>query len=273
MTTAERSTTTTWATERATVGGGEILYDRAGNGPPVLVLPRDNGHPPGNDFLDRLAQEYTVYYPWYPGFHGGGDPAAWEWIVTARDLAVLQLQLLDALGLARVSVVGLGFGGWLAAEMAAMAGDRISALLLVGAMGIKPSQGFIYDQFIVSCEAYAREAFADQAVFDALYTAEPGFDQLESWETDREMTSRIAWKPYMHNRALPDLLRAVRTPALVVWGANDTVVPVVCAEQFRAVLPNAQLEVLAETGHAVDLEQPRALASIASSFLKSAHVS
>src|SRR5262245_20131327 len=101
-----------WTSEAASVCGLEIRYARAGSGIPVLVLPRDNGHAPTHEFLDRLAAEFTVYHPWYPGFHAGGDQAAWDWLGDVRDLAAIQLRTLDALGLNRVHLVGLGFGGW-----------------------------------------------------------------------------------------------------------------------------------------------------------------
>ena len=43
------------------------------------------------------------------------------------------------------------------------------------------------------------------------------------------MTFRIAWKPYMYSQTLPHLLGGVTTPALVVWGAEDRIVPLVAS--------------------------------------------
>ena len=258
----------TWETVPARVGSGQITFARAGQGDPVLVLPRENGHPPSDEFVDALAGHHTVYHPWYPGFHGGGDAADWAWLGNPRDLAVVIGQAAAKFGLERMTVIGLGFGGWLAAEIAATAGGRLSALILVAPMGIRPPEGYILDQFLVSTEGYARAGFADDAAFEAVYGVEPDLAQLESWETDREMTSRLAWKPYMHNRALTGLLRAVETPTLVVWGEADKVVPVGTAALWKAALPNCTVEVIPGTGHAVNLEQPRALASIVAPFLK-----
>jgi pimeloyl-ACP methyl ester carboxylesterase len=135
-------------------------------------------------------------------------------------------------------------------------------------MGIQPQDPFIYDQFIGNTEGYARHGFVDQAKFDAIYGKEPDFDQLESWETDREMTSRLAWKPYMYNPALPRLLAGVSRPALVIWGDSDAIVPLECAERFRAALPDATLEVFPGSGHALDLEEPRGLAETIMAFSK-----
>ena len=91
-------------------------------------------------------------------------------------------------------------------------------------------------------------------------------DQLESWETDREMTSRLAWKPYMYNRSLPRLLAGVGVPALVAWGEEDRIVPLECATLYASALPNATLETYPGAGHAVDLERPAQLAARVATF-------
>jgi pimeloyl-ACP methyl ester carboxylesterase len=256
-----------WSVRTLRVCGGEISLRSAGSGTPILVLPRDNGHPPRHELLELLAREFEVHTPWLPGFHGG-HPEQWEWLTSVRDLAMVQLQLARALGLGRFGLLGLGFGGWIAAEMAAMCAAGLERLVLVAPMGIQPRTGFIHDQFLGSTEAYARAAFSDARFFDAVYGPAPDYDQLESWETDREMTSRIAWKPYMYDPALPRLLAGVSAPALVVWGDRDAIVPLECAELYRSALPGAAVQIVPGCGHAVDLEQPRALAASVAAFLR-----
>jgi 2-hydroxy-6-oxo-octa-2,4-dienoate hydrolase len=71
----------------------------------------------------------------------------------------------------------------------------------------------------------------------------------------------------MYSQTLPHLLGGVETPALVVWGRQDRVVPVECGERFRDLLPRARLELLDDCGHFVDLEQPRELSALVSAFI------
>lgn len=271
MTTTERSSASTieWVTRSIPVCGGSVSVLMGGSGAPLLVLPRDNGHPPNHEFLDLLAGQSTVYFPWLPGFHGS-SPEEWEWLTSFRDLAIVTRQLIRALDLDRVDVVGLGFGGWLAAEMATMGHELFQTMTLVAPMGIQPKHEYILDQFLISTEAYARAGFASDESFERVYGTEPEFDQLESWETDREMTSRVAWKPYMYNPVLARLLAAVPTPTVIAWGDADRVVPPECGELYRAALPHAKVQVFPNAGHALDLEQPVALAAAVAAQLSAA---
>ena len=256
-----------WPATTLSLCGSPFSYRKSGSGPALVVLPHETGYAPRTEFLDALALDFTVYAPWLPGFHGG-HPAEWEWLTNVRDLVAILRQAVDALGLDRPHVVGLGFGGWLAAEMAAMGGSSFGRLALVSPMGIQPRAGFIHDQFLGSTESYCRLMFSDQSKFDAIYTPEPDFEQLESWETDREMTARLAWKPYMYNPALPGLMAGVSNPVLIVTGDDDRIVPAECATRYEEAIPGARLTVLPGAGHAVDLEQPTALASAVASFLR-----
>ena len=92
-------------------------------------------------------------------------------------------------------------------------------------MGIKPPEGDIADQAIVSYIDYPKSGFHDEAAFTASM-AMSTTDQLEAWDIAREMCFRTAWKPYMYSQTLPHLLGGVRTPALMIWGDDDQIVPV-----------------------------------------------
>jgi pimeloyl-ACP methyl ester carboxylesterase len=257
--------TPSWTTEIVPVAGVALRVARAGQGAPVLVLHHDIGGIEPAPFHDALAREFAVLAPSHPGFDGSERPG---WMRSVRDVAAVYQGLLADLG--GVSVVGLGFGGWIAAEMATMAPAAFRRLVLVGAMGIKPERGEIADQALLSYVDYARLGFADQAAFDRVFGAEPPTPLLERWDLNREMTFRIAWKPYMYNPTLPHLLGAVRTPALVVWGREDRIVPLECGERYAKALADARLQVVEDAGHFADMERPGALARLVGDFLRPA---
>ena len=248
-----------WTESTMKAAGTKLHVARAGKGRPIVVLHHETGTLDRLPFYDALANHYDVLVPHHPGYSRSERP---EWMRSARDIAVIYRGILSELEIKDAALVGLGFGGWIAAEMASMAPAHLSRLVLVGAMGIKPTQGDILDLAVTGYVDYARAGFHDQKAFDRVYGAEPSVDQLEMWDICREMSFRIAWKPYMYSQTLPYLLGAVRTPALVVWGDDDKVVPQSAGKSYAKALPNAKLEIVKACGHCVDMEQPEALAKL-----------
>jgi len=257
-----------WREQTIELGDARLRVMRAGptdrGGRPVLVLHHDIGTPDRLAFYDRLADKFDAIVPQHPGFGSEERP---PWLRHPRDLAALYQWLLAELGAERASLVGLGFGGWIAAEMAALAPRDFHRLVLVGAMGVKPPEGDIFDQAIVSYIDYAQANFHDPAAFARIY-GEVSTDQLVAWDLCREMCFRIAWKPYMYTATLPHLLGGVRAPALVVWGEHDRIVPRSAGELYARRLRQARFEVVRGAGHCVDMEQPDALAGLVLPFLE-----
>jgi pimeloyl-ACP methyl ester carboxylesterase len=227
-----------------------------GDGPALVVLPHEFGQIGWGRLQERLAGRRRVIALSPPGFDQSDRPA---WIRNVPDLAALVGQALDTLGLGTASVLGLGFGGWVAAELAVRGPQRVDRLILHAPMGIKPPAGEIVDQFLVSSATYVEMGFTSAEAFAA---AVPGGPEahLDRWENNREMTTRIAWKPYMYNPALPHLLRGLPVPTAVSWCAGDRIVPQSCADAYCAAIPGATYLEFAAGGHAADLEIPDLLA-------------
>ncbi len=252
-----------WSDTTTEVAGVKLHLSRAGSGPALLVLHHDIGSPDQLPFYDLLAERFTVLVPHHPGWGRSARPT---WMRSVRDLAAVHQWLLADQGLNDVSLVGLGFGGWIAAEMASLAPRDFRRLVLAAPMGIKPPEGDILDQAIISYIAYPQAGFRDQENFRRVF-GEVSTDQLEAWDVAREMCFRIAWKPYMYSQTLPYLLGGVRAPALVVWGDDDKIVPRSAGDAYARALPRARLEIVPGCGHFIDMEQPEALARLVTDFV------
>ncbi len=258
------TTATNFTEEFVQVDFGKVHLMKGGTGSPLLLFQDDLGSPGWQPFYDELARNFTLYVPSHPGFGKSDRP---DWMRSARDLALSHLWLMRKLGLESVSAVGIGFGGWLAAEMATMCHHIFDRMVLVGALGVQPTEGEILDQILLSGDEYARLCFHDSAKFEAVYGSETTVDQREVWEVNREMVIRVAWKPYMFDQSLPHLLGSVDTPTLVVSAENDKIVPASCGQRYADLIPNARLEVLAGSGHCADVEKPLELAGLISGFI------
>ena len=132
--------------------------------------------------------------------------------------------------------------------------------------GIKPPEGDILDQAIISYIAYPQAGFHSLDAFRAVY-GDVSTDQLEQWDIAREMCFRVAWKPYMYSQTLPHLLGGVRSPALLVWGDDDRIIPRSAADVYAKALRNARLEIVGDCGHFVDMEKPDELADLILPFV------
>jgi pimeloyl-ACP methyl ester carboxylesterase len=232
---------------------GAIAGRTAGNGSRVMVLHHEIGSLGWTSFCEALSSRFTVTCTDLPGF-GGSDRL--EWARHPRDLATVLTLYLDKLAIGSLTLVGLGFGGWVAAEMAVMNQRRLDRIVLAGAMGIQPDEGEIMDQMLMSFDDYIRSGFSSIETHDNVFGTESTREQRAMWGAARETTARIAWKPYMFSHHLPEVLRCVETPTLVVWGRDDHIVPLSSGEIYARTLPNATLEVIDACGHFVDLEQP-----------------
>lgn len=258
------TTTSTLQTRSLDVAGLPITYAEGGAGVPLLVLPHETGAMDGDAFRESLAGSHRVLSVTLPGWDGTPRP---EWMRSVRDMAVLLHLFLDGAGLERLDVVGLGFGGWLAAEMATMNQSRFAHLVVVNPVGLLPDDGEILDQFLLSHEDYLRAGFSDDGRFEAHWAdGRPDVDELVRQDENREMTARIAWKPYLYSQTLGELLREVRVPTQIVWAAGDRVAPESIARRYADLLPHATFERLADAGHFAELEQPERLAALIDGF-------
>ena len=245
---------------------GKIRVLEGGTGTPVVVLHHSWGGPGWLPFHDALVGAGArAIVPDMPGWGGSERPA---WAREPRDIAIIVGRLIEALALDGAKLVGLGFGGYVAAELATMNPSRLSAVVLVGAAGLQPKSGEILDQMMLSHRKYVEESFRDADAYTAYMGEEPPDDVRDLWDFSREMTARVTWKPYMFNRRLAPLLGDMHLPTLLVWGKDDKVVPYECAEQYQAALPNASISVVEGAGHVVELEQPERLAALVAAFPK-----
>lgn len=240
--------------ERAVeVAGSEVTLLEAGDGPPLLVLHEELGPPHLCAWHEALARTRRLIVPVHPGFRG---PRI-KWMRSVRDLAAFYGFLLRQEGLAGCDVVGVSFGGWVAAEMAVGDPRLFRRMALVAPFGVKPKTGFIMDMFPITSLDYLRASVADPdgtPELEKLY-GEASPRQIEDWEDARTECARLGWEPYMHNPSLPDLLGGVTgLPTLVLWGEKDAILPQDAARTYAASIPGAKLKTFPGVGHRPEIE-------------------
>jgi pimeloyl-ACP methyl ester carboxylesterase len=253
--------------ERLSIGGVELDILRRGAGRPILLLHGFEPVSPRAPFLDALSDHAEVIAPSHPGFGRSPRPEDFD---TVYDLVRLYLDVLDGLPYDAVTLLGLSFGGWLAAELATVCSHRIDTLVLVDAVGIKisgPETPDILDVFNTSpAEVHRRSWHApDQWApdFDAMSD-----EELIAHHRNRESLCLYAWRPYMYNPRLRRWLRRITVPTLVLWGASDRIVTPAYGRAYADLIPGAHFETIARAGHRPEIEQPEAFVERIVAFLK-----
>ena len=249
--------------------GLTVEVRRGGAGVPLLVLHGELGVPGWLEAHQHLSESFDVIVPSLPGYGRTTRP---DWIMGARDLAVWVTWFARDLELPMpLNLIGGSLGGWVAAEIATIAPQFIHKMVLVGAMGIKPDNGEIFDYFLESGATGLRRAFHrpdDAPQFIRHYGKDLSQEALDVLEQHREMTCRIAWKPYMHSLTLRHLLPAIDVPTLLVWGANDAIIPLESGEIYQRGIERSKLVVIEECGHMPDIEKPAAFSRLVQTFLQ-----
>ncbi len=253
--------------ERLSVEDIELEVVRRGQGRPVLLLHGMHTVDPQAPFLDLLGRRAEVIVPSHPGFGHSERPADFD---TVYDLVHLYLDVLEALPHERVSLVGLSFGGWLAAEIAAACSHRIDRLVLVDAFGIKISDREtpdILDVFNTSPQEVERNRWHDPGRWAPDFNALSD-DEIVVHARNWDALCLYGWQPYMYNPQLKRWLRQIRRPTLVLWGASDGLVTPSYGRAYSALIPGARFELIAEAGHHPEIEQPEAFVDRLNAFLE-----
>jgi pimeloyl-ACP methyl ester carboxylesterase len=256
------------AAERLTVRGIELEVLRRGTGRPILLLHGFDTVDAAAPFLDGLAREGEVVAPSAPGFGNSPRPKDFD---TVYDLVHLYRAVLSALPDDKITVVGFSFGGWLAAEIAAICANRIDKLVLVDPLGIKISDREtpdILDIFNKSPDEVRRCRWHDPDRFAPNYNAMTD-EALVIHARNREALCLYAWHPYMYNPQLRYWLGGIDVPALVLWGAGDGIVSPDYGRAYAAMIPGARFELIAGAGHHPEIEQPEAFVDCVARFLQS----
>ena len=255
------------STEMMTIDGAKIRVLRGGpeggGAQPLVFLHGAGGHSGWMAFLEELSQRFAVYAPEHPGFGQSDDPS---WLDGVGDLAYFYLDFLKTLGLERVHLVGTSLGGWIAAEMAVRDTARLASLTLVGAVGITAQGETIPDIFRMPVEENLRRFYADQERA-ARRVGDVAKADMRLVAKNQATVTRLAYWPRFYNPDLGKWLHRVDVPTLLIWGAEDGLVPPKFGEAYRSLIPGAKLTVLPAAGHAPFDEQREAFLAAFSEFI------
>jgi pimeloyl-ACP methyl ester carboxylesterase len=242
---------------------------RGGSGRPIVFLHGAGGVSPKDPALLRLAEHFEVIAPVHPGFARLADL---DDLQDVRDLALYHDDLLEALGLEQATVIGHSFGAMVAAELAAHVPARVKELVLVSAIGLWRDDEPVADLLATPAAQLPELMWAHPtspvAAATATAMADPDADPVEAMiDASRGVTAAMKYLAPIPDRGLARRLYRIRARTLIVWGAQDRLVPASYAKSFASAVGGSRVEVIANAGHLVTYEQLDRYCAVVEEFL------
>ena len=93
-------------------------------------------------------------------------------------------------------------------------------------------------------------------------------EELDIQLKNRLTTAKLCWQPRLYNVHLAKWLHRITLPTLILWGAEDRLIPSQYGPAFRDLIPNARLEILPNCGHLPQLEKTTDFVNTVTRFLQ-----
>lgn len=268
-----------------TVGDVTFHLNEAGpvDGAPIVFLhgsgPGATGMSNWETVMGQLADTYRCIAPDIVGFgdstHPNPPPQGMAAFTQLRVDTLLDL--FDVLGLDRVTLVGNSMGGIISVTLTQQAPERVSSLVLMGTGGGpvgQPSEGlvklitFYDDPTAANMSALLTHFVHDPSHFGDRLGEIVAARLPRALRPEVERSHRATFSQEGGPLAIDESsVAAIAQPTLVLHGDDDRIMPLRVGEWYAKHVPDAHLEVFADTGHWLQIEQPDRFVSAVRGFL------
>lgn len=272
--------------QTAMLNGHEFWYLDSGQGPAVLFIHGLTGsHRNWANLVDKLNDDHRVLVPDLFG-HGASAKAMGDYSLGAH--AAILRDLLDRLGIQKVTLVGHSFGGGIAMQFCYLFPDRVERLVLVASGGLGrdvspllrsatlPGAELVLP-VIASGWVRGRVEAGGRILSKVGWRASP--DVTEAWTGFTSLAdadSRHAFLATTRNVIDPGgqtvnahnhLLSSIEIPTMIVWGTRDRMIPSWHGTIAHQAIPGSRLELFEGAGHYPHLDDPERFAELMSEFI------
>jgi len=248
-------------------------YQLTGDGPQTIVFL----HGLGGDLtnwqpqVDYFSAKYRCLRWTLPGYGTSAPLPHLTW----PNLAAALADVLDEAGVDRAAIVGMSMGGFIAQQFAADHGDRVESLVLAGTTAqfgrgstsfaeeflrtrLKPvDDGASPADFAATVVQNLLSPNADAA---AVANATASMSRISSDAYRQALTCVVTWN-------FVDRLSEIQAPTLCIAGSNDQTAPVAALQALTDGLPSAQLAVIDDCQHLINLDRPGEFNTLVDDFV------
>lgn len=233
------------------VGICSVRYQTLGEGEPIVLVHGLSGSTLWwRRNVPELAQHYKVYLVDLPGF-GAGSLRRGRFVL--KQAGDWLLAWMDAIGLKQTHLIGHSMGGYICMWIAAHRPDVVLRLVLVDpAFKAQTQSVFGYTVPLLRAVRYLTPHFFPIVAFDSLRAG-----PVTLLKATRELISLN----------ISEEIQMISKPVLLIWGENDTLVPLSLGHMLREELPNARLLTLKHAAHVAMFDQPQKFNAAVNAFL------
>jgi pimeloyl-ACP methyl ester carboxylesterase len=228
------------------------------------------------DVLPALAQTHDVVALDLPGFGGSDIPRP----LAGTIYPAVVFSVMDRLAIDRAALVGNSLGGSVAVAMAAERPERVTALVLIDSAGFNfgsgdrppllrliaaPGVGPALEKVPVRRRLVAAglaQVFHDDTLVTAERVDEYAVPMMRPGAAQAAADLLGSQGP-----PFPPVAARVRAPTLVIWGREDSWIPVAHAERFTSAIPGSTAVILDACGHVPQEEKPAEVSALIARFL------
>lgn len=265
--------------EFSEINGVKLHYQEKGTGDPLVLIHGYTSHSyTWKDVFEPLSKEFRVVAVDLKGFGFSEKPAG---DYTKREQAVLVKGLLDHLNIEKAWLAGSSMGGEVSINLALKYRERVKGLILIDSAGVKyeAKSSSSSESFRIPLIGRAFAAIAltsDKLVRGGLERSY--FDKTKISDKDVKMyhlplsgdhgqraaaSAAQQWDLHPIENELPKL----EIPTLLIWGAEDIVVPLAAGKKMQSLIRGSELDVYKEVGHLPQEEAPKKVVKSISDFV------
>ncbi len=253
------------------IDGHKIRYLESGSSKNTLVLIHGLGASAErwSHVIPLFEDNFRVIVPDLIGF-GYSDKPTVDY--TPDFFSEFLEKFFTASKITRPSIIGSSLGGQISAEYAASHSENIEKLILVSPAGLMKKSTPALDAYIMAA-LYPNEISAKNA-FEMMEGSGNNIeDELVAGFVERMQlpNAKLAFMSTVlglkNSKFITSQLQSISTPTLIIWGANDPVIPIDYADDFVSAIQDCKFFRMDGCGHTPYVQNPYLFTSKVLEFL------
>ncbi|MEO8434458.1 MAG: alpha/beta hydrolase [Pyrinomonadaceae bacterium] len=264
----------------ADIDGVRLHYQESGTGTPLLLI---HGYTSSTyswkDVFAPLSKRFRVIAVDLKGFGFSGKP---DGDYTRRAQATLVTHLLDYLKIEKAWLCGNSMGGEVSLNIALAHPQRVAGLVLIDSAGVAvagsgslapgyllvPVVGQVLTAFALTSDKLVREGLEKSFYDDTKIGAERVATYYRPLQTRSGQLAALRARTQASQYPIEPELGKITTPTLIIWGAQDELIPLAAGQKMNLLIKGSRLVTLEKCGHVPQEEMPERVLNEINTFIK-----